>query len=93
MLPGLSPVHLLMVLVVALLVLGPAKLPELARHVGSAMHVYRELRDRMQTELSPRALVESMLEGAEPAPSGPAPAGPAPEAVPAAPASAAAEEP
>ena len=52
-----------MVLVVALLVLGPTKLPEVARHVGSAVNVVREMRDRMHTELSPRAVVETVLEG------------------------------
>jgi Sec-independent protein translocase protein TatA len=52
-----------MVLVVALLVLGPTKLPEVARHVGSAVNVFREMRDRMHTELSSRAVVETVLEG------------------------------
>ena len=61
MLPGLGPVHLLMVLVVALLVLGPTKLPEAARHVGAAINVYRELRDRVNTEFSPSALVDRVL--------------------------------
>jgi TatA/E family protein of Tat protein translocase len=60
-LPGLGPVHLLMVLVVALIVLGPTKLPELARHVGSAVQTYRDLRDRLHTELQPNALVENLL--------------------------------
>ena len=63
MLPGLGPVHLFMVLVVALLVLGPTKLPEVARHVGSAVNVFREMRDRMHAELSPRSMVETVLEG------------------------------
>lgn len=61
MLPGLGPVHLLMVLVVALLVLGPTKLPELARHVGSALQTYRDVRDRLHAELHPRTLVETLL--------------------------------
>jgi len=62
-LPGLGPVHLLMVLVVALIVLGPTKLPELARHVGSALQTYRDLRDRLHAELQPHALVETLLAG------------------------------
>jgi len=71
-LPGLGPVHLLMVLVVALLVLGPSKLPEAARHVGSAINVYRELRDRVNTEFSPGALVDKVLgEDAHEAPATP----------------------
>ncbi len=67
MLPGLGPVHLLMVLVVALLVLGPTKLPELARHVGAAMQTYRDISDRIRVDLDPRthvhAVVETVLEG------------------------------
>ena len=63
MLPGLTPVHVFVVLVVALLVFGPTKLPELARQVGAAMNVYREFRDRVHTELNPHALVESFLDG------------------------------
>jgi sec-independent protein translocase protein TatA len=66
-LPGLTPVHLLVVLVVALLVFGPTRLPELARQVGAAMNVYRELRDRVHHDLNPHALVESLLEKPEPA--------------------------
>ena len=67
MLPGLTPVHLLVLLVVALLVFGPTKLPELARQVGSAVNVYREFRDRMQRELTTNAIVDSLLEPSEPA--------------------------
>jgi Sec-independent protein translocase protein TatA len=52
-----------MVLVVALIVLGPTKLPELARHVGSALQTYRDLRDRLHSELHPHALVETVLGG------------------------------
>jgi TatA/E family protein of Tat protein translocase len=65
-LPGLTPVHVFVVLVVALLVFGPTKLPELARQVGAAMNVYREFRDRVHTELNPHAIVESFLDGSEP---------------------------
>jgi TatA/E family protein of Tat protein translocase len=65
-LPGLTPVHIFVVLVVALLVFGPTKLPELARQVGAAMNVYREFRDRVHTELNPHAIVQSFLDGPEP---------------------------
>jgi len=61
-LPGFTPVHVLVVLVVALLVLGPSRLPELARQAGAAMKVYRDLRDRVHTELTPHAIVETVLE-------------------------------
>jgi sec-independent protein translocase protein TatA len=38
----LSPTHLLLVLAVALLVLGPKRLPEAGRGIGSAMRGFKE---------------------------------------------------
>ncbi len=38
---GLSPVHLIIVLVVALLVLGPGKLPETGAALGHAIRDFR----------------------------------------------------
>ena len=38
----LQPTHLLLVLVVALLVLGPKRLPEVARHLGTGIRDFRE---------------------------------------------------
>jgi sec-independent protein translocase protein TatA len=43
-----SPMHLLVILVVALLVFGPDKLPEIARQVGKAGREFR----RVQTSLN-----------------------------------------
>jgi len=37
-----SPVHLLFIAIVALVVLGPKRLPELARALGKAMSEFRE---------------------------------------------------
>jgi sec-independent protein translocase protein TatA len=37
----LQPTHLLLILVVALLVLGPKRLPEVTRSVGRALHDFR----------------------------------------------------
>ncbi len=42
---GLSPVHLIIVLVVALLVLGPGKLPEVGAALGRSI---RELRSALE---------------------------------------------
>ncbi|MGA2011087.1 MAG: twin-arginine translocase TatA/TatE family subunit [Solirubrobacteraceae bacterium] len=37
----LQPTHLLLILVVALLVLGPKRLPEVGRAVGRSIHDFR----------------------------------------------------
>jgi Tat protein translocase TatB subunit len=60
--------ELLVILVVALLVLGPAKLPEAARQVGRAMGELRRLSSGFQAEL--RDAIQ------EPVPSNPLPAAP-----------------
>jgi sec-independent protein translocase protein TatA len=51
----LQPTHLLLVLVVALLVLGPKRLPEVARHLGSGI---RDFRDAISGEQSERPTSE-----------------------------------
>jgi sec-independent protein translocase protein TatB len=48
---GLSPIRLLIVAVVALIVLGPDKLPQVARQAGSLWHSLRTLQQRVETEL------------------------------------------
>jgi len=63
---NLGPAEVAVILLLALLVFGPARLPEIGRQVGAAM---RELR-RMQSTLR-RELDEAMRE--EPAPPVPAP--------------------
>ncbi len=57
--PNVGPAEILVILVVALLVFGPQKLPDIARQVGKAT---RELR-RMQTSLSDE--VRDVLEPVE----------------------------
>jgi len=39
---GLSPYHLLLVLIVALLVLGPGKLPEVGAALGKGIRSFRD---------------------------------------------------
>jgi sec-independent protein translocase protein TatA len=41
MLEGLSPVHLIVILVIAVLILGPGKLPETGAALGKAMRDFR----------------------------------------------------
>ena len=47
----LSPAKLLVILVVALVVLGPDKLPKVARQIGGLWGDFRKLRDRLESEV------------------------------------------
>lgn len=67
---SLGPAEILVILVVALLVLGPSKLPEAARQIGRAMAEFRRVTAGFQDE------VRDAFQ--EPTPSTPAPP-PAPE--------------
>ncbi len=49
--PFLSPAKLLVVLVVAIVFLGPDKLPKLARQVGSLWGDFRRLRERLESDV------------------------------------------
>ena len=59
---ALSPVHLIIVLVIALLVIGPGKLPETGAALGRAIRDFRQAVDGTQPSETP-----------PPAPIGPAP--------------------
>jgi len=48
---SLSPAKLLVILVIALIVLGPDKLPDLARQAGAVWHDLRKLRTRLEGEV------------------------------------------
>jgi Tat protein translocase TatB subunit len=48
---NIGPAELLMILVVALLVLGPTKLPEAARQLGKAMSEFRRVTSGLQDEV------------------------------------------
>ncbi len=47
----LSPAKLLVVVVVAVVVLGPDKLPQVARQLGSLWGDFRRLRERLETDV------------------------------------------
>lgn len=49
---GLNPVHIVVVLVVALVVLGPDKLPGAARQAGKALTEVRRWSQSLQDEVS-----------------------------------------
>ena len=46
-----APWHLLIVFVVALLVFGPSKLPEMGRQIGRGMAEFRKFRDSFDDDL------------------------------------------
>ena len=48
---SLSPAKILLVLVIMLIVLGPDKLPGMARQIGAAWHDFRTWRARLETEV------------------------------------------
>jgi sec-independent protein translocase protein TatB len=48
---SLSPAKLLVILVIALIVLGPEKLPQMARQIGAAWHDLRTWRSRVEHEV------------------------------------------
>lgn len=41
MLPGIGPMELIVVLVIALLIFGPKKLPDLGRSIGGGMREFK----------------------------------------------------
>ncbi len=54
MLPGVGPMELIVVLIVALVVLGPKKLPDLGRSLGTGMREFKKsISGDDQDELSP----------------------------------------
>jgi Tat protein translocase TatB subunit len=57
---NVGPAEVLMILVVALLVLGPKKLPEAARQMGKAMSEFRRVTAGLQDEV--RGVLDEHLE-------------------------------
>jgi sec-independent protein translocase protein TatA len=88
---GIGPVELIIVLVIALLVLGPGKLPDVGAALGKSIREFRkaasDVQDATSLETAPRPPTPAA------APPAPPPAAAAPQAVsPAPPASASSSE-
>jgi sec-independent protein translocase protein TatB len=66
--PGLNPIHVLVVLVVALIVLGPEKLPDAARTLGRFINDVRTWSATMQAEARDMLDVAHRSDEAEPQP-------------------------
>ncbi|HEY6317334.1 MAG TPA: twin-arginine translocase TatA/TatE family subunit [Acidimicrobiia bacterium] len=60
-----SPVHILIVLTVALIVLGPQELPKVARSTGKVLRELRALRARLDEE------IQGLIDDDEPDPARP----------------------
>jgi Tat protein translocase TatB subunit len=76
---GIGMPELIVILVVALVVLGPKRLPELARTLGKAMAEFR----RQTSDIMDEFQVQTMLDDEAPRrPAKPAPAAPAAAPVP-----------
>ena len=70
--PSLGPAEILVILVIALLVFGPNKMPEIARQVGKGMREFRRVQQHLSTEL--RDVVAEFDGPTEPATADPGPA-------------------
>jgi sec-independent protein translocase protein TatA len=62
-----SPVHLLFIAVVALIVLGPRRLPQLARALGKSVREFRAAIDMGEDEGSEESHLSSLPGGDTPA--------------------------
>ena len=49
--PSLGPAEILVVLVIALLVFGPNKMPEIAKQVGKGFREFRRVQQHLKSEL------------------------------------------
>ncbi|HEY1596927.1 MAG TPA: twin-arginine translocase TatA/TatE family subunit [Thermoleophilaceae bacterium] len=52
--PNVGPLELIVVLIIALVVLGPKRLPEVGRSVGKGMREFKEAISGEHTEEEPR---------------------------------------
>ncbi len=49
--PSLGPAEILVILVIALLVFGPNKMPEIAKQVGKGFREFRRVQQHLKSEL------------------------------------------
>ena len=63
--PQLGPLEIITVAVIALVVLGPQRLPEIARNIGKAVNELRRMTAEVQSELR-EGLSTEELDGDEP---------------------------
>jgi TatA/E family protein of Tat protein translocase len=64
--PQLGPLEIAVVLLVALLVFGPNRLPELAKQVGGALRELKKIQQNIRADL--REMMDDQSDGAAPPP-------------------------
>jgi TatA/E family protein of Tat protein translocase len=64
---SLGPAEIVVIFVVALLVFGPTRLPEIGRQFGRGIREFRKFQQTLRTDLD-QALAEDATDAAEPAP-------------------------
>lgn len=55
---GLGPTELIIILVIALVIFGPSRLPKVGQSVGQALRAFRDSTDKVQQEVT-KSLEES----------------------------------
>jgi len=66
---SLGPAEILVILVVALIVFGPKRLPEVGRQVGNAMRELRKMQHSVRSEIDSALNLDGMLtDGSSPSP-------------------------
>ncbi len=85
--PNIGPMELLIILVIALLVIGPGKLPEVGKALGSTIREFRKATTEMQESVNVTAPPPAPPAQQAAAPAQPAPVPAAPSAQAAAPSS------
>ncbi len=89
-----SPTHLIFIAIVALIVLGPKRLPELARSLGHGIREFRQsLEDGANPPDAPQQTVSPSASASSPTPTPAPPPSPVDATAPAAPATPAAQPP
>jgi sec-independent protein translocase protein TatA len=48
---GLGPTELIIILIIALIIFGPSRLPKIGQSIGQALRAFRESTDKVQSEV------------------------------------------
>jgi sec-independent protein translocase protein TatA len=63
---GIQPIHIVVVIIVALLVFGPKRLPEMGRSIGKAINEFRngtrDITESLRAEINPMVETQNTVE-------------------------------